>query len=101
MKHLTPEQRQAAIKHTATLRAMTPEQRYDHENLNLPPDQKNQIIERLHHMPPALRRLYLQAFKGKSLRAAVTAKCWDCMAWHRSEVHKCPVLACPLYPFRT
>jgi len=46
------------------------------------------------------RRLYDKAQSGKSLRAAVDSKCLDCMCWQRSEIAKCPHIACPLYQYR-
>lgn len=97
---MTPEQREAAQARQKALAAMTPEERYDDAGLNLHPAQKAQIIERMHHMNPGVRSVFLKAFAGKSLRAAATAKCIDCMGWKRSEVANCTVLACPLYPYR-
>ena len=36
----------------------------------------------------------------KSMRAAVNAKCFDCMGFQRAEVAKCTHLECSLYDFR-
>jgi len=46
------------------------------------------------------RRNYDKAMSGKSLRAAVTAKCLDCMCWQQAEVKNCDVITCPLYPYK-
>jgi len=46
------------------------------------------------------RRRYDKAMKGKSLRAAVNAKCLDCACWQKNEVRDCPALTCPLWPYR-
>lgn len=66
---------------------------------------KKQVIEKWRsHIPDihngAYRRKYDKAMNGKSLRAAVDSKCLDCVCWQSSEIAKCPVLTCPLYPYR-
>ncbi len=48
----------------------------------------------------AYRRNWDKAMTGKSLRAAVKAKCLDCMCWQLTEVYQCSCVACPLYPYR-
>jgi hypothetical protein len=48
----------------------------------------------------AYRRMYDKAMSGKSLRAAVTAKCQDCMCWQGAEVKRCDIVTCPLHPYR-
>lgn len=48
----------------------------------------------------AYRRTYDKAMSGKSLRAAVTAKCQDCMCWQGAEVRRCDIVTCPLHPYR-
>ena len=51
-------------------------------------------------MSSAQIKQYRKAMKGRSLRAAVNAKCLDCSCWQRTEVRDCPVVNCPLYPYR-
>ncbi len=46
------------------------------------------------------RRLWDKAMTGKSLRAAVDAKCADCSCWQNSEIRECTVATCPLWPYR-
>jgi len=46
------------------------------------------------------QRNYDKAMSGKSLRAAITAKCLDCMCWQQPEVNKCDIVTCPLHPYR-
>jgi hypothetical protein len=48
----------------------------------------------------AYRRTYDKAMSGKSLRAAVTAKCQDCMCWQGTEIRQCDIVICPLHPYR-
>ena len=48
----------------------------------------------------AYRRMYDRAMSGKSLRAAVTAKCQDCMCWQGTEIKRCNIVTCPLHPYR-
>ena len=33
-------------------------------------------------------------------RAAIRAKCLDCSGNNRAEVRRCPVIGCPLWPYR-
>lgn len=58
----------------------------------------------VNHIPDlhkgAYRRKYLKAMSGKSMRAAVNAKCLDCMNWQSTEVKLCPSMDCPLWPYR-
>ena len=48
----------------------------------------------------AYRRGYDKAMAGKSLRAAINAKCLDCCCWQKSAVRDCSVVTCPLHPHR-
>lgn len=51
-------------------------------------------------MPQLYRRVYRKAMGGRSLRAAVTAKCQDCSNWQRAEIRDCLVVTCSLWPYR-
>jgi hypothetical protein len=51
-------------------------------------------------MPQSFRAAYRKAMDTKSLRAAVNAKCQDCMNWQRVEIRDCLVVICPLWPHR-
>jgi hypothetical protein len=55
-------------------------------------------IPSLHH--EAYRKNWDLAMEGRSLRAAVKAKCLDCMCWQSTEVKLCPCAACPLWEVR-
>lgn len=48
----------------------------------------------------AFRRLYLKALQRKSLKAAIRAKCEDCMCWENSEIKRCEIITCPLWRYR-
>lgn len=55
-------------------------------------------------IPATMQAAYRKAMAGKSLRAAVNAKCQDCCCWQRAEIVDCRVYCCPLYevrPYRT
>ena len=54
----------------------------------------------LKSMPERFHNTYHKAMNGKSLRAAINAKCHDCMNWQIKEVHRCEVATCPLWPYR-
>lgn len=45
-------------------------------------------------------KVYDKAINERSLRAAVKAKCLDCMCWQATEVKNCTVSACPLWEVR-
>jgi len=61
---------------------------------------KQRIAEQREQIPEQYRRTYDRAMSGKSLRAAVNARCLDCCAWQRTEVRDCPAVACPLWMVR-
>jgi hypothetical protein len=48
----------------------------------------------------SLRRKWLKALARKSMRAAVQAKCEDCMAFEQAEARRCEVVTCPLFQYR-
>lgn len=60
----------------------------------------NRIEKRLADMPRDYRKNYLEAIKGDSLRAAINAKCLECMGWLRNEVRDCDCYCCPLHAVR-
>ena len=72
------------------------------ESMDLPQtgEARRRVIARLTDMPVSCRRTYCRAMTGKSLRAAVTAHCRECMGWVRAEVPHCTSPECPLYPYR-
>jgi len=41
-----------------------------------------------------------RAWRGKSIKAIVRAKCFDCACASEHEVRLCPVRTCPLWPYR-
>ena len=47
----------------------------------------------------AYRKLYDKAMLGKSLSSMLRCKCLDCICFQPSEVAKCGIPACPLYPY--
>jgi hypothetical protein len=52
------------------------------------------------HIPKSYQAIYHKAMTGKSLRAAINAKCQDCCCWQRKEVQNCQVSTCSLFPYR-
>ena len=62
--------------------------------------QKEQIEKRLQVMPATCRGHYRKAMRGRSMKAAITAQCLECVQWVRQEVELCTDTGCPLYPFR-
>ena len=48
----------------------------------------------------AYRRTWEAAMLKKSMRKAVNAKCQDCMCWQQNEIKECPIITCPLWPYR-
>ena len=48
----------------------------------------------------SFRMKWIKALKRKSMRAAITAKCQDCMCWQNTEIKECDVVTCPLWQYR-
>jgi hypothetical protein len=48
----------------------------------------------------AFRRTWMKALARKSMKAAIRAKCHDCMNWQNAEIRDCPIVHCPLYLYR-
>lgn len=46
------------------------------------------------------QKKYDKAISGRDPEAAIAAKCLDCMHWQRSRITDCPILCCPLWPYR-
>jgi hypothetical protein len=46
------------------------------------------------------QKKYDRAMSGRDPRAAIAAKCLDCMHWQRSRIAECPIVCCPLWPYR-
>jgi hypothetical protein len=46
------------------------------------------------------QRKYDKAMSGRDPQAAIAAKCLDCMYWQRSRIAECPIVCCPLWPYR-
>ena len=72
--------------------------------MNWTDDQIHQInawrrnIPGIHH--ESYRKNFDKALLGHSLRAAIKAKCLDCVCWEKNEVKKCTVVTCPLWLYR-
>lgn len=48
----------------------------------------------------AFRKKWIKALQRKSMRAAIDAKCGDCMRWQNTEIKTCDVVTCPLWQYR-
>ena len=46
------------------------------------------------------QKKYDKAMSGRDPKAAIAAKCLDCMHWQRSRITECPIVCCPLWPYR-
>ncbi len=46
------------------------------------------------------QKKYDRAMSGRDPRAAIAAKCLDCMYWQHSRVAACPIVCCPLWLYR-
>ena len=46
------------------------------------------------------QKKYDRAMSGRDAQAAIAAKCLDCMYWQRSRIAACPIVCCPLWPYR-
>ena len=55
-------------------------------------------IPNLYH--GSFRKKWIQALLHKSMKAAVVAKCQDCMCWQNTEVRLCNLVTCPLWQYR-
>jgi len=62
--------------------------------------QEVQMEERLRQMPETMRKTYLTAMHGRSLKAAAASMCWECVGYDRGKVKLCTDSGCPLYPYR-
>ena len=100
VKHLTPQQRQAAHDRNAKLNAMTPQQRLIDANINLQPTRYQAVLKRLNSMPKNAIPKYIKALKGTSPTSAIKAHCHECMGYNALEIPRCTAYACPLYPYR-
>jgi hypothetical protein len=61
---------------------------------------QQQIAKRLADIPKIYRRIYEQAVKGKSRKAAIHAFCLECVCWQKEEVRRCSDFGCALYALR-
>ena len=61
---------------------------------------QDEIKEWIARMPKIYRAAFRKAMKGKSLRAAINAKCQDCCNWQREEIKNCAIETCSLWYFR-
>ncbi len=48
----------------------------------------------------SFRNKWIKALQHKSMKAAVVAKCQDCMNWQNTEVRECNIVTCPLWQYR-
>jgi hypothetical protein len=46
------------------------------------------------------QKKYDKAMSGRDPKAAIAAKCLDCMHWQRRRIRECPIVCCPLWPYR-
>lgn len=63
-------------------------------------DRQKQIAERRAQIPKCYRGTYDKALRGRSLRAAVTSFCLECVVYATNEVRHCSDTACPLWKVR-
>ncbi len=46
------------------------------------------------------QKKYDKAMSGGDPKAAIAAKCLDCMTWQKTRITECPIVCCPLWPYR-
>ena len=54
----------------------------------------------LAEIPARQRSIFLQAWSGRSRKAAIRAACIECMGFQSAEVNRCTRPACALFPYR-
>ena len=64
------------------------------------PERQAAIDKRYNEMPQNYRKTYLKAVHCKSMRAALSAFCLECVIDQRVEIQKCTDLGCPLWGYR-
>ena len=62
--------------------------------------ERSDILERVRKYAPKKLGHYKRAYAGKSLKAAVIAKCLDCTCDQTVEIRLCPCAGCPLWTYR-
>lgn len=70
------------------------------EGLVLIDERRSATLAAVRRHAPSKEGNYLRAYGGKSLRAAITAKCLDCTCDQVNEIKRCPVTQCPLWQYR-
>jgi len=79
---------------------ITQQQEYHIETSKSISKRQERITQRLRDIPKIYRRIYQQAVKGKSRKAAIHAFCLECVSWEREEVRLCTSPECPLFAFK-
>ena len=51
-------------------------------------------------VPAKHRNTYRKAMTGRKALVAIRQKCLDCMNWQESEIRRCEIEHCPLWPYR-
>ena len=95
INHLHSPEIQAKAKKARAAARLRPKKR-----VVISPDRQAAINNRRNEMPKACRNTYLKAVKGKSMRAALTAFCFECVMYQRVEIQLCTDLGCPLWVYR-
>lgn len=63
-------------------------------------DNNIRITQHRAGVPRQYQRVYDIAMTGRSLRAAISSQCIECMGYVFAEVRQCCSPQCPLYPYR-
>lgn len=58
------------------------------------------VKHELRRIPETMRKAYLEAVAGRSLRQGVKTLCMDCSKWNRGRVRRCDERQCPIWPYR-
>ena len=61
---------------------------------------EHRIAKRRGSMPGRFRKMYDKAMNGRSRRAAIFAKCYECLGWEVGRETDCTSPECPLYRYR-
>ena len=68
-------------------------------NISLTTNELEEVKRTVRYLPSA-ETAFREAFAGKSLAAAIKAKCVQCSCWQRAEITLCKVEACALWRYR-
>lgn len=67
----------------------------------VPIDENRDMLFTAQPIPERYREIFVAAFGGKDVHAAIQATCLRCTGYDEEAVKECPMGDCPLRPYRT